>query len=165
MKGEAFPFSYFLMRNWTSPFLSGRDTGVYGRIMGFPLSPTRAAGSGDLTTTQDATGSKVAVPSGRANVNLETKLDTIPRISIGKTCLVVLWLYGSIFLRGKSTNFSLSSAGMRAARAFEEFASAHCKYAYAPSPVTPARPRTKGTFEAFRGLPALSAKARRPEAS
>lgn len=54
---EAFPLSYFLIRKWSSPGKSGRDVGVYGRMIGLPLASFNASGSGDFTKTQDATGS------------------------------------------------------------------------------------------------------------
>ena len=67
---DARPFSYLLMRKVNSPGVFDEETGVYGRITGFPFASLSPSGSEDLTMTQEATGSNEASLSPNLKTNL-----------------------------------------------------------------------------------------------
>jgi len=67
---DAFPPSYFFIKKVSSPLELEGEMGVYGLTTFFPLESFSASGSDDLTTTQDATGSKDAWLSGSSKMNL-----------------------------------------------------------------------------------------------
>jgi len=62
------------MRSASSPGASDGDMGVYGRMMGLPLSFTIAAGLDALTSRNDATGMRDASFSGNSKIKLEQAL-------------------------------------------------------------------------------------------
>lgn len=61
------------MRKVNSPGLSDREIGVYALITGFPFASVSPSGSDDLTTTQEARGSKEASSSFNLKTNLSCK--------------------------------------------------------------------------------------------
>lgn len=109
---DAFPLSYFFTSKANSPFLSGGEMGVYGRIMGLPFASFNASGLDDLTTKHEATGIRAAWLFGSSNMNLhnqEVNRAFANKLESRQTHSDVLWLYGTTFLSLKSTKFSGSN--------------------------------------------------------
>jgi len=83
---DARPLSYLLIRKASSPGVFDRETGVYGRITGFPFASLSPSGSEDLTMTQEATGSKEASLSPNLKTNLVARSRQRRNPSEGTRC-------------------------------------------------------------------------------